>query len=560
VFNTGEKKLKSFKVVFLVAVTLISLCAVNVQPVNSQITGIIYITSEGVSSSSNATIPIQQDGNVYTFTDNINGYYLSIQTGNVVVDGAGYYLTGQGEIGIDLSGRSNVTIKNLQIGSNLYGVYLYGSSNITLSGNTISHNSYGLYIYGGSKNTISGNTITDNAIGINIFESTKNVLRNNTMDNDFNFAIDGTDGSHFDNDVDDSNTVSGKKIHYLISQSGLIVNSVTFPDAGYLALVNCQNISVHHLELSGNGQGILLAFTTDSTLYKNQLTDNYCGIELFASTSNVISTNTITNNEKGIQFSNASSMNSIATNVISDNSDGIFFYSSYQNTMILNNVTDNNLGIGFRESSYNMIRGNHFVDNKVQVYDVSMENHSLPMSQNTWDIGYPSGGNYWSDYTGVDARTGKSQNETGSDQLGDTPYVIDEINQDNYPLMPYGSPPAVFIDSPENKTYTVTSVSLKYTVTEETSWVKYSLDEQENVTANGDVTLSDLEYGEHSIKVYVEATDGKAGKSETLYFTIAEGAAPPQPDFSGILLVVAIVAAAAIIGAILFFFMKADNK
>jgi len=43
-----------------------------------------------------------------------------------------------------------------------------------------------------------------------------------------------------------------------------------------------------------------------------------------------------------------------------------------------------------------------------------------------WDDGYPSGGNYWSDYAGVDA---------DGDGIGDTPYVIDENNTDRYPLI-----------------------------------------------------------------------------------------------------------------------------
>ena len=54
---------------------------------------------------------------------------------------------------------------------------------------------------------------------------------------------------------------------------------------------------------------------------------------------------------------------------------------------------------------------------------------------NTWDDCYPSGGNYWSDYSGVDAYSGVYQNETGRDGIGDTPYVIDEYNIDRYPLM-----------------------------------------------------------------------------------------------------------------------------
>jgi hypothetical protein len=56
-------------------------------------------------------------------------------------------------------------------------------------------------------------------------------------------------------------------------------------------------------------------------------------------------------------------------------------------------------------------------------------------SNATWDDGYPSGGNYWSDYNGTDSYKGPYQNETGSDGIGDTAYVIDANNLDNYPLM-----------------------------------------------------------------------------------------------------------------------------
>lgn len=52
-----------------------------------------------------------------------------------------------------------------------------------------------------------------------------------------------------------------------------------------------------------------------------------------------------------------------------------------------------------------------------------------------WDNGYPSGGNYWSVYSGTDLYSGPYQNLTGSDGIADAPYIIDANNMDNYPLM-----------------------------------------------------------------------------------------------------------------------------
>ena len=55
---------------------------------------------------------------------------------------------------------------------------------------------------------------------------------------------------------------------------------------------------------------------------------------------------------------------------------------------------------------------------------------------NYWDNGYSSGGNYWSDYAGVDENRGENQNIPGSDGIGDTPYIIPgDNNRDRYPLM-----------------------------------------------------------------------------------------------------------------------------
>jgi parallel beta-helix repeat protein len=97
---------------------------------------------------------------------------------------------------------------------------------------------------------------------------------------------------------------------------------------------------------------------------------------------------------------------------------GIYLHDSYNNSISGNKVTDNVWGIGLGNSFNNTIYHNNFVDNTAQTLSIN--------SINIWDNGYPSGGNYWSNYTGVDAN---------GDSIGDTPYVIDANNTDNYPLM-----------------------------------------------------------------------------------------------------------------------------
>jgi hypothetical protein len=141
---------------------------------------------------------------------------------------------------------------------------------------------------------------------------------------------------------------------------------------------------------------------------------------------------------------------------------------------------------------------------------------------NTWDNGYPSGGNYWSDYNGTDSFSGPYQNLPGSDFIGDTPYVINSNNTDHYPLMiPYETePPIITILSPENKTYSANAVPLTLTVDEATSWIGYSLDGQANVTITENTTLSDFSTGSHYVVVYANDTFGNMGTSNTVYFTV----------------------------------------
>jgi len=178
---------KASKAVSLVFLIVLSLCLVDTQPVMSQSSGTIYIRSDG--SVDPDTAPIQIDGNIYTFTDNINidsgDCGIQVDRDNIVIDGAGFTLQGTAAYisrGIDLSGRSNVTIKNMEIRNFMDGIYLVASSNNTITGNYITANTDSGIWTSGVSNTITGNYIANNEIGI-LFEVSHDLVYHNNFVN-----------------------------------------------------------------------------------------------------------------------------------------------------------------------------------------------------------------------------------------------------------------------------------------------------------------------------------------------------------------------------------------
>jgi nitrous oxidase accessory protein NosD len=209
----------------------------------------------------------------------------------------------------------------------------------------------------------------------------------------------------------------------------------------------------------------------------------------------------------------------------------------YGNTIINNTVVNTEIAVSFgMDAANNTIFHNNFINNTRKVQMSSLLRNPYPA---VWDREYGVGGNYWSDYLS------KYPNATEIDGsgLGDTPYVIDDCNQDNYPLMrpvdidsgllsmlPFSIssfvtdyiPPKISVLSPKSQTYNETSVSLVFAVDEAVNWTGYSLDGKDNVTITGNTTIAGLPTGLHNITVYAEDTFANMGASETVSFTIAE--------------------------------------
>jgi parallel beta-helix repeat protein len=123
------------------------------------------------------------------------------------------------------------------------------------------------------------------------------------------------------------------------------------------------------------------------------------------------------------------SNNTIADNFISDSIVGILLSGDY-NSLTNNYISNNEEGIFFgvntpgNEPLNIVLNLNSFVENKVQFSGCFCEGSNTDEDVHTWDDG--ERGNYWSDYQGID---------NNNDGIGDTPYIIDVLNQDRYPLM-----------------------------------------------------------------------------------------------------------------------------
>jgi len=176
-------------------------------------------------------------------------------------------------------------------------------------------------------------------------------------------------------------------------------------------------------------RGILVANSANCKIYDNimsSISKNGIVIEGTNAANNVIYSNIFQQNAIAINLTASSAQNTIYKNIVTSNTVGLKLESG-GNVIYANSLAQNEIGINV-SSSGNVIYHNNFIDNTVQVA-VS------PSASNTWDDGYPSGGNYWGVQVCADKYRGPGQNLPGSDGVNDTGYAIDQYNIDRYPLL-----------------------------------------------------------------------------------------------------------------------------
>ena len=343
----------------------------------------IYIRADG--SIDPPTAPISTlDSVTYTLTADItfSSDGIIVERDNVIIDGNGYTLQGSGSgNGIRITGfRENVTVKNTNIQSFSYGINgEWDMSECSIFDNNITKCGVNLYLSSRSYGNISGNNISEgSSCGIwagtfTQFNITGNTITNNCGD-------------------------------------GLVVLSE------YDSIISGNNVT------NNVGIGINLMELYACNVTKNLVADNAGGGINMGLTGNIIvSQNTVTGNGgDGIYCFGLGNSQYLGNTIVNNRGAGVYISGPPGSASEVrgNTIAANDYGVWINEGVHVKIWHNNFLDNTNQAY--------VSSSTSVWDDGYPSGGNCWSDYAGVDAN---------QDVIGDTPYVVDADNQDNYPLI-----------------------------------------------------------------------------------------------------------------------------
>ena len=204
-------------------------------------------------------------------------------------------------------------------------------------------------------------------------------------------------------------------------------------------LFGIDNVTIERTNIKDFDYGICLDSSSHNTLTENSISAGFYGYGILLGNSagfNDVIRNNVTDNKYGIVLHESSILNSLAENDISNNEIGIWLQKSDFNSISRNSISNNHCGIYLEQTVHNNISHNSLSNNSLQA-------QSDEISTSIWDGGYPSGGNYWSDCNGTDLFNGPYQNVSGSDGIGDAPYVIDGSNADGYPLMGPWAPPDV---------------------------------------------------------------------------------------------------------------------
>jgi len=333
-----------------------------------------------------------------------DGFYVLCSYGNIVEDNKVngkplFYLEEESDKIVHKAGQvilvrcKNITVVNSELTNTDIGIELFESDECLISKNNVSNNLFGIYLEG-NNNSISNNLISNNGLGIYLERSNNNISNNNISSNGCGIYLSGS------NNIISDNIICSNNWGISLSGSNNTIRNNEFINDGLFVGYSYDNI-VEDNEVNGKP----LVYLEDES---DKIIDDAGQIILVRCKNITVMNAEIKNTDVGIEL-----------------------FKSDECLISKNNISSNDYGIYIDYSNNNIIYMNNFINNTNNTY------YSF-YSTNTWNstskITYTYRGseftnymgNYWDDYNGSDA------NEDG---IGETPYIIDENNIDNYPLI-----------------------------------------------------------------------------------------------------------------------------
>ena len=299
---------------------------------------------------------------------------------------------------LQINGTGTADIRNCNV-SHAFGLHILSSTPHNISGNHFyqagimvkspSHNmtdniimgSWGGIYMESSYNTVYRNFLYDDS-GIGTSGSWNNIIQNRLI------RTSGI-GISSSNNVVENNTILLSGVNAQVSlrygsNSRIAGNIIAGDSKNGIVLYRSHNVTIVENEIAGfQSTSLSIGQSNGNRVVRNRILSVVYGIGLAVSHRNLVA---------GNEISSASGYGIISVSGSSNN-------SLYHNTFSQNGIHDRD------DSSFN-----------------------------SWDNGYPSGGNYWSDYQGNDTFSGPNQDIPGSDGIGDTPYDVNPNGTDRYPL------------------------------------------------------------------------------------------------------------------------------
>jgi len=304
---------------------------------------------DGATLTINPGVEVKFDG---FYSMNVNGTLMAIGTAanriNITSNRLLPWYSDWNQINIGVSGHAEIRYTDIHYGE--CGIRLQSSGNV-ISNSIISRNGRsldgrGIWIESSSDNIIENNVISYNGFyGVLLkFSSSNNYIRHN----------------HFFSNDD----------HAILLRAS-------------------SNNKIENNYIRYNGHGIRIDSGSQyNDVKNNEIHDELYGISVDWSFNNITNNNVTGSANFGIYVTGSS--NYISNNFFIDNGNYGIHITGSSNIVTNNYISDSLYGLKTDGALNNRIFHNNIVGNINQAYDTTY---------NIWNDTYPSGGNYWSDYS-----------------------------------------------------------------------------------------------------------------------------------------------------------------